>query len=359
MNGLMNERRWLQMNEFLTSGKFLTGVLAIGLFVLACAPLLGGDTVPVLIRGIAFVGLFCFFALSMVWQKRAFSDLKKSDRATVQMIQALDARNRELEGAVASLRQEINEQVPETIEAVEKNIMVSLGRIGRAQVEIESKLEKQNNAIPKKTVEVLQKDYENRLLMQSDPVGQKSIYNLSSVPPMKVVKSNTSGALGRSAAMIEVDGDSTEPLRRMQKTPSETWRPNVATIVRRELNRAIADSNNVVEVPPNQAEANASRSLDFVVVDESAFTVGGWSGALETYKLQTFMDLELFIKKSKKNGAVIIVIESNTNYAMTNSLRDMADVLIYSDGVAREHNGNMINLELCQTIIAATNSEKE
>lgn len=366
------------MKDFLTSGKFLTGVLAIGLLVLAGAPLANGGTAEALVRGAAFIGLFCFFAFAITWQKRAYSELKKSGQSITNAIQALESRNKELEETVALLRREVNVDLPAKLEAVirestatgaeraeksvesaEKNIVVSLGVLGRSQGELGKQLEQHKNSIPEKVVEEVRRAGEKRLRIESDPVGQKSVYNLSSIPPMKVVKSNTSGALGRSAAMIEVDGDSTEPLRRLQGTATKAWRPNVATIARPAINSSIAKSNNLVEVLPNQAAAYSERPLDFVVVDERVFTAGGWSGALETYKLQTFMDLELFIKKSKRKGAAIIVLKSGTHYAMTNSLRDMADVLIHTDGAARAHNGNMINLELCETIIAATNSEKE
>lgn len=366
------------MRDFLTSGKILMGVLAIGLFVLAGVPLVEGQTAEVLIRGLSFLGLFCFFAFTTTWQRRAFSELKKSGQLIANAVQALESRNRVLEQTVASLRHEIADELPGKLEpmvrdssvagaervekvvgSAEKNIVVSLGRIGRTQGEMSKQLDRCEKTTPKKVAEAVQKAGEQSMRMESDPVGQKSIYNLSMIPPMKVLKSNTSGALGRSAAMIEVEGDSTEPLRRLQSMGAENWRPNVAAIARPALNRSISNSSNLAEVLPNQAASYADRPLDFVVVDESVFTEGVWSGALETYKLQTFMDLELFINKSKNSGAVIIVVKSEKHYAMTNSLRDMADVLVHPDGVARAHDGNMINLALCETIIAATNSEKE
>lgn len=366
------------MKDFLTSGRFLAGVLGTGLLFLAGAPLLNEETAEALTRGVAFLGIFFFFAFTLTWQKKAFSELKKSDQLITNALQVLESRNKELEEKVSSLRREVNVDLPaklesvirestvngakraeKSVESAEKNIVVSLGRLGRTQKELGNQLEQHKNIIPMSVVEEVQKASEQRLRMESDPVGQKSAYNLSSIPPMKVVKSNTSGALGRSAAMIEVDGDSTEPFRRMQSMTAETWRPNVATIACSALNRIIVNSSNVVEIPPNQAEAYAERPLDFVVVDESVFTSGGWSGALQTFKLQTFIDLELFIKQSKRNGAVMIVVKSDRHYAMTNSLRDMADVLIHTDGVARAHDGSKINLDLCETIIAATNSEKE
>lgn len=347
------------MKDFLTSGRFLAGVLGTGLLFLAGAPLLNEETAEALTRGVAFLGIFFFFAFTLTWQKKAFSELKKSDQLITNALQVLESRNKELESVIRESTVNGAKRAEKSVESAEKNIVVSLGRLGRTQKELGNQLEQHKNIIPMSVVEEVQKASEQRLRMESDPVGQKSAYNLSSIPPMKVVKSNTSGALGRSAAMIEVDGDSTEPFRRMQSMTAETWRPNVATIACSALNRIIVNSSNVVEIPPNQAEAYAERPLDFVVVDESVFTSGGWSGALQTFKLQTFIDLELFIKQSKRNGAVMIVVKSDRHYAMTNSLRDMADVLIHTDGVARAHDGSKINLDLCETIIAATSSEKE
>lgn len=353
------------MREILTSGKFLAGVLALALLVLASMPLFDGNSSEVLILVLAFAGLFVFVMLALTWQKMAFSELKKRGQQISKQLDYVQSANEKLE----VLKKEIEEQLPKiaedldrtekAVDSTQKNIIVSLGKLGRAQGELEKKFEQQQDLIPKKVKECLQSEFDEQLQVIKDPTIRKSVYNIDSIRPMKVVKSNTPGALGRSAAIIEVDGDSSEYLRVLQNSSPEDWKPKVAAVVPEAIRSSLIAANHVVELVPDQAVSFSSRPLDYVVIDENCLSRGNWAGALETYKLSTYMDLDAFIKKAKKNGAVIIVIESEDHFAMTNSLRDLADILVKGEGTALTKNGTTANLEICRAIIGVDNSEKE
>lgn len=246
-----------------------------------------------------------------------------------------------------------------SVELAKNKIIASLGRIGRAQTALDKKLDSHQAAIPSQVANNIVSELDARESGIPGLDSSKSIYNIHVVPPMKVVKSNTSGALGRSAAIIEVEGNSTEQLRMLKDAASEAWQAKTAVVASESIMNAIQGSYDVVEISPNQAVVNTERVWDFVVIEESFLTIGGWAGILETFRLQTYLDLENFVLRAKKQGALVIVIDSHMHYAMTNTLRKLADVRVMANGVPVEQNGSSVNLDICQKMMDATKTEEE
>src|SRR5699024_3710572 len=143
--------------------------------------------------------------------------------------------------------------------------------------------------VSSEVIEKMRNEFGEKLVKTPELGVDQSIYKLDSIPPMKVMKPNTSGAIGRSAAMIQIEGDSTTNLLRIQGIDAQGWNASVAAIAGEPLREDIRSSFDVFPLVPNQAVATADKEWDFVLIDESSFISGPWAGALETHKLQTFM----------------------------------------------------------------------
>lgn len=154
-----------------------------------------------------------------------------------------------------------------------------------------------------------------------------SMYDLAALPPTNVLKTHSSGVVGRAAANMTLAAESSNFATIVNSNPS-MWKYRIATIASPAIENICRDQGFTVSLMPFQARAALQNDFHFVVVDEQAFYGGPWSGCLETAKMAMFMELYSELRASQKRGAQVILIRDDKISTLTNTLRNCADILI-------------------------------
>ena len=92
--------------------------------------------------------------------------------------------------------------------------------------------------------------------------------------------------------------------------------------------RNLAEKHDVVALRPNQTASVVEEEVNYIVIDEHCSRSGQWAGFLETFKLGTYLELADSLKRAKRRGAIVIVIQDPISSSLTNSVRDFADICL-------------------------------
>lgn len=90
----------------------------------------------------------------------------------------------------------------------------------------------------------------------------------------------------------------------------------------------LSDSVNLETLEPNQTRRAVATPQDYVIIEEQAFSKGVWAHGLESFRLQTFLELAESLKLAKKQGAIVLVLAGVEVATLTHSLREAADYVI-------------------------------
>lgn len=156
----------------------------------------------------------------------------------------------------------------------------------------------------------------------------KNLYAPGALPSAKVIKSNTPGAVGRRAASMETETPGFSNFDIILNSEKTRWTKKVATIVQPETMRNLAEKHDVVALRPNQTASVVEEEVNYIVIDEHCSRSGQWAGFLETFKLGTYLELADSLKRAKRRGAIVIVIQDPISSSLTNSVRDFADICL-------------------------------
>ncbi|MEX3513705.1 MULTISPECIES: hypothetical protein [unclassified Corynebacterium] len=155
-----------------------------------------------------------------------------------------------------------------------------------------------------------------------------SVYAAGAIPASSVRRSNTPGVIGRGAAAISVTSDEYQNFSAVFDSPEDRWTKRVAVIGTTELMSDLSDSVNLETLEPNQTRRAVATPQDYVIIEEQAFSKGVWAHGLESFRLQTFLELAESLKLAKKQGAIVLVLAGVEVATLTHSLREAADYVI-------------------------------
>lgn len=157
-----------------------------------------------------------------------------------------------------------------------------------------------------------------------------SMYDLAALPPANVLQTHSSGVVGRAAARMELAAKSVN-FSTIINSDHAAWECCIATIVSPDVEKICRELGSTFSLTPFQVGATLLPGCHFVVIEEQAFYSGAWNGCLETAKTGMFMELLTGVRASQQSGAQIILIQHNVVSALTNTLRNCADISINLD----------------------------
>jgi len=191
-------------------------------------------------------------------------------------------------------------------------------------------------------------DDSSKFQAESDRGNTPSLYTPGFLPSSKVIKSNSSGVIGRRAASIETEAATVPNLDVILNSDKERWKKNIATIVRSDVENKLSDKYNVLPLSPNRVSGVLEENLDYILIDERCSRTGRWAGFLETFKLGTYLELANALTNAKKRDVVVLVVEDSVSSSLTNSIREFADIRLNLSSL--KHSDHFASLEFYQDV---------
>src|SRR5699024_3562852 len=96
--------------------------------------------------------------------------------------------------------------------------------------------------------------------------------------------------------------------------------------VHSDLDITLNGKYNVVPLRPNQVAGVLEEPLDYILIDERCSRMGQWANFLETFRLSTYQELANGLKNARMHGAIVVLVEDPISSALTNSIREFADI---------------------------------
>lgn len=157
---------------------------------------------------------------------------------------------------------------------------------------------------------------------------KQSIFAPSTIPASRILGRPDAHTAGRLAAEQTMDSDSSEVLHALMSARSEMWARRIELIGSHDSAESLQNLASVERLASPHLLGKPLRGASYLVIEESQFERGLWSGLLSTQKTSSFLRLLDHMTKAKENGTVVIVCPSETSNHFSEELRQRATVVI-------------------------------